>query len=55
MHLCFLVHGDSEGIGGFSTTIRGIIDLVGNELTWAKPIAESDEEPATEEEPEREV
>ena len=31
LHLSFLVHGDQECLSGFTTCIRGVLDLVGHE------------------------
>jgi len=44
LHLCFLVHGDQECLSGFTTCIRGVLDLVGHEIVWADP-AEPEDEP----------
>lgn len=43
VNLCFLVHGDGESIGGFYSTMQAVLDLVGNELTWAQPVVEAEE------------
>lgn len=43
VHLCFLVHGDGESIGGFYSTMQAVLDLIGNELTWAQPAVEPEE------------
>lgn len=45
VHLLFLFDGTEETIGGFNTTIRGILELVGNELVWKEPEDEQVEEP----------
>jgi hypothetical protein len=37
VHLVFLLKGNTEEVGGFSTTIHGILDLLGNELVWKVP------------------
>ena len=37
VHLLFMLKGNSEEVGGFSTTIRGILDLVGHEEVWKVP------------------
>jgi len=42
IHLSFLLHGDQECISGFTSCIRGVIDLVGHELVWADPTDESE-------------
>jgi hypothetical protein len=41
IHLSFLFHGDQECISGFSTCIRGVIELIGHEIVWADPAEES--------------
>ena len=46
LHLCFLVHGDQECLSGFTTCIRGVLDLVGHEIVWADPTDESESEQA---------
>src|SRR5690348_12532690 len=45
VHLAFLLAGTEETIGGFNTTMRGILDLVGNELVWKEPEEVRLEEP----------
>lgn len=44
VHLVFLVNGDSESIGGFNTTMRGVLELIGNDLVWQTPEDTSVEE-----------
>ncbi len=34
VHLLFALKGDSQEIGGFETTMAGVLQLVGHELTW---------------------
>ena len=45
VHLLFMLRGNSEDVGGFSTTIRAVLDLVGNEIVWKVP---EDDQPAEE-------
>ncbi len=51
-HMMFLLFGDGETMGGFNTTLTGLLRLVGHELLWAdaetkeeteetKPVAET--------------
>jgi hypothetical protein len=40
-----MLRGNSEDVGGFSTTIRAVLDLVGNEIVWKVP---EDDQPAEE-------
>ena len=47
IHLCFLVHGDQECLSGFTTCIRGVLDLLGHEIVWADPEEPEDEQKAT--------
>ena len=49
VHLLFAFCGDLEEIGGFRTTIQGILQLVGHEILWADPTETVDEEPKSEE------
>jgi hypothetical protein len=42
VHTLFLLLGDSEELGGFHTSMDGVLKLVGNEIVW-------DIEPKTEE------
>jgi hypothetical protein len=48
VHLIFLFAGTEETIGGFNSTMRGILDLVGQELVWKEP-------EHTQEEPEKKI
>jgi hypothetical protein len=50
VHFLFMLKGNSEEVGGFSTTIRGVLDLLGNEVVWKVP-----EEGQPAEEPEKVV
>ena len=46
VHTLFLLWGDSEELGGFHTTMDGVLQLVGNEIVWdIKPKAEEAETP----------
>jgi hypothetical protein len=45
IHLLFMLRGNSEDVGGFSTTIHAVLDLVGNEIVWKLP---EDDQPAEE-------
>ena len=49
VHLLFALCGDSEEIGGFRTTIQGVLQLVGHEIVWADPSESVDEEAKPEE------
>jgi hypothetical protein len=42
VHTLFLLSGDSEDLGGFSTSMDGVLKILGNEIVW-------DIEPKTEE------
>lgn len=46
-HLLILMIGDAESMPGFSTSLRGLIDLIGQELLWEKP-DDVEEQPQTE-------
>jgi hypothetical protein len=41
-HTFFLLFGDTQELGGFSTTMSGMIQILGNDIVW-------DVEPNTEE------
>ena len=49
VHLLFALCGDSEEIGGFRTTIQGVLQLVGQQIVWADPSEPVDEEAKPEE------
>lgn len=34
VHLAFLLAGDSEELGGFNTSMSGVLHLLGHELVW---------------------
>ena len=34
VHTLFLLLGDSEELGGFHTSMDGVLKLVGNEIVW---------------------
>jgi hypothetical protein len=34
VHMLFLLLGDTEELGGFNTSMGGILQLLGNEITW---------------------
>ena len=42
VHMLFLIWGDSEELGGFYTSMDGVLRILGNEIVW-------DVEPKTEE------
>ena len=42
VHMLFLIWGDSEELGGFYTSMDGVLKILGNEIVW-------DVEPKTEE------
>jgi len=33
-HFAFLLEGTEQTIGGFETTMRALIDLLGHEIVW---------------------
>ncbi len=33
-HMMFLLFGDGETLGGFNTTLSGLLQLVGHEILW---------------------
>jgi hypothetical protein len=33
-HFAFLLEGTSQTIGGFDTTMRALLDLLGHEIVW---------------------
>ena len=33
-HMFFLLFGDSQELGGFSTTMSGMLQILGNEIVW---------------------
>ena len=46
VHTLFLLLGDSEELGGFHTSMDGVLKLVGNEIVWdIEPKAEEAETP----------
>jgi hypothetical protein len=42
VHTLFLLSGDSEDLGGFSTSMDGVLKLVGREIVWEEPKAEGE-------------
>jgi hypothetical protein len=38
VHFLFLLTGDQEEIGGFYTTMTGLLQLFGHELVWSEPV-----------------
>ena len=44
VHTALLLWGDSEELGGFHTTMGGVLQLVGNEIVW-EPKTEEAETP----------
>jgi hypothetical protein len=34
VHMLFLLFGDTEDLGGFSTTMSGVLQILGYELVW---------------------
>jgi len=44
IHLLVALAGDSEEVGGFRTTIQGVLQLVGHQIVWANPSEPVDEE-----------
>ena len=46
VHTLFLLWGDSEELGGFHTSMDGVLQLVGREIVWdIEPKAEEAETP----------
>jgi hypothetical protein len=46
VHTLFLLLGDSEELGGFYTSMDGVLQLVGREIVWdVEPKAEEAETP----------
>ena len=46
VHTLFLLLGDSEELGGFHTSMDGVLKLVGNEIVWdIEPKTEKAETP----------
>jgi hypothetical protein len=46
VHTLFLLLGDSEELGGFYTSMDGVLQLVGREIVWdVEPKAEEAEAP----------
>ena len=46
-HTFFLLFGDTQELGGFSTTMAGMIQILGNDILWdVEPKAE-EEQPKT--------
>jgi hypothetical protein len=34
VHMLFLLFGDTEDVGGFSTSMAGVLQILGNEVVW---------------------
>ena len=34
VHMLFLLFGDTEDLGGFSTSMSGVLQILGNEVVW---------------------
>ena len=47
-HFAFLLDGTNETIGGFHTTMRVLLDLLGNEVVWEIEPEEPEEKPEPE-------
>jgi hypothetical protein len=43
VHVAFLLWGDGEALGGFHSTMIGILQLLGHEVVWAEPKVDVDE------------
>jgi hypothetical protein len=43
IHLLFMLAGDSEEIGGFRTSIRAVLELIGHQIVWADPSEPAEE------------
>jgi hypothetical protein len=44
IHLLFMLAGDGEEVGGFRTSIGGVLNLIGHELVWLQPEAKDSED-----------
>jgi hypothetical protein len=42
IHLLFMLAGDGEEVGGFRTSIGGVLGLIGHEIVWAQPLERED-------------
>jgi hypothetical protein len=46
VHMLFLLFGDTEDLGGFSTSMSGVLQILSNEVVWdAEPKMEEAEKP----------
>ena len=46
VHMLFLLLGDSEELGGFHTSMDGVLKILGNEIVWnIEPKVEETETP----------
>jgi hypothetical protein len=43
IHLLFMLTGDGEEVGGFRTSIHGVLDLIGHQIVWADPSEPTEE------------
>jgi hypothetical protein len=43
VHTSFLLWGDSEELGGFHTSMDGVLQLVGREITWDIEMSKTEE------------
>jgi hypothetical protein len=43
VHVSFLLWGDGEGLGGFHSTMIGVLQILGHEIVWAEPRVDADE------------
>lgn len=45
IHTLFLLLGDTEELGGFHTTMAGVLQILGDEVVWDIKTKESEETP----------
>jgi hypothetical protein len=46
VHTLFLLYGDTEEVGGFNTSMSGVLQILGNEVVWdVEPKIEEAETP----------
>ena len=46
VHMLFLLFGDTEELGGFNTSMSGVLQILGNEVVWdVEPKIEEAETP----------
>ena len=45
IHTLFLIAGDSEELGGFHSTMSGVLQILGHEIVWDIESKEAEETP----------